>query len=178
MRHCTDKQVQFIARLVASRALDPRLTVMVDEARTAVMAGRFSSADASCVIDNLLDAPEKPVSRPVADEPEAGVYRDAAGRLLRVYRGQQSGRMLAKEVCVGEEYDVGYRYVGTAAGLVCEQQRLSLEEVGKMGIATGECIVCGRRLDDPESVDRGIGPVCAANYNHRTAVQFVAHLSA
>jgi hypothetical protein len=30
----------------------------------------------------------------------------------------------------------------------------------KYGIETGVCGMCGRRLDDPDSVARGIGPVC------------------
>jgi hypothetical protein len=33
--------------------------------------------------------------------------------------------------------------------------------MAKYGIETGVCGVCGRRLDDPESVARGIGPICA-----------------
>lgn len=165
MRTVTEKQVQFIARLVKSREADAALAARIDSARTAVMAGELSSAAASDLIDSLLAAPEKPFSAPTRDEPGAGVYRDATGRLLRVYLGQQSGRMLAKEVVVDEYGSVDYRYVGAAARLgLTATQRLSLEEVGKMGIATGVCLACGRRLDDPESVDRGIGPVCAAGY--------------
>ncbi len=32
------------------------------------------------------------------------------------------------------------------------------------GHRTGDCGICNRRLSDPESVARGIGPVCAAKY--------------
>lgn len=32
------------------------------------------------------------------------------------------------------------------------------------GRLTGSCSCCGRELTDPESVQRGIGPVCAENY--------------
>jgi hypothetical protein len=28
------------------------------------------------------------------------------------------------------------------------------------GIATGSCGCCGRELTDPESIERGIGPIC------------------
>lgn len=34
--------------------------------------------------------------------------------------------------------------------------------MAKYGIETGVCGVCGRRLTDPESVARGIGPTCYA----------------
>ena len=32
------------------------------------------------------------------------------------------------------------------------------------GKASGNCSVCGRDLTDPESIERGIGPICAGKY--------------
>jgi hypothetical protein len=32
------------------------------------------------------------------------------------------------------------------------------------GRKTGECACCGRELTDPESIERGIGPICAEKY--------------
>jgi len=32
------------------------------------------------------------------------------------------------------------------------------------GKASGNCSICGRDLTDPESIERGIGPICAAKY--------------
>lgn len=32
------------------------------------------------------------------------------------------------------------------------------------GRETGQCACCGRELTDPESVERGIGPICAEKY--------------
>jgi hypothetical protein len=61
---------------------------------------------------------------------------------------------------------VGYHYLGAAARhLPTTARRLSLAEVGAMGKTFDHCLTCGRRLDDPESVDRGIGPVCAKKYD-------------
>ncbi len=31
----------------------------------------------------------------------------------------------------------------------------------RLGDETGVCAICGKELTDPESVERGIGPVCA-----------------
>lgn len=89
---------------------------------------------------------------------------------VRVYLGQQSGQMLAKRIHAeadGGEWVVSYEYLGLASKVLTPDTtpvRMSLEEVGEMGIAFNHCLICSRRLDDPESVDRGIGPVCAANY--------------
>jgi hypothetical protein len=32
------------------------------------------------------------------------------------------------------------------------------------GKTQGECAICGRRLDNPESIERGIGPICADKF--------------
>lgn len=39
---------------------------------------------------------------------------------------------------------------------------LTVEQAGALGHLHGYCIVCCRALTDPESVKRGIGPVCAS----------------
>jgi len=38
------------------------------------------------------------------------------------------------------------------------------EAMARYGRETGQCGVCGRPLEDPESVARGIGPVCAKKF--------------
>jgi hypothetical protein len=38
---------------------------------------------------------------------------------------------------------------------------LTLEEAVAIGQAVGHCVMCGAQLTDPESIRRGIGPVCA-----------------
>lgn len=164
VKMATTKQFAFLKTLVAERDLDSSLTDWVRDSRARAQNGGMTSHEASSLISALLDRPKKTISQPKADEPDVGVYLDAAGRILRVYAGQKSGCMLAKQVIVEDGEFVRYDYVGRAAGRVTAQQRLSLEEVGQMGVATGSCLLCGRRLDDPESVDRGVGPVCAGKY--------------
>jgi hypothetical protein len=39
-----------------------------------------------------------------------------------------------------------------------------LEQAIAYGRKTGECSCCGRTLSDPESVERGIGPICATKF--------------
>ena len=71
--------------------------------------------------------------------------------------------MLVKAVEVDE--GVQYTYLGAASRkLPADAPRLTLDEVGDLGKTFDHCLCCGRRLDDPESVDRGVGPVCARKY--------------
>lgn len=170
-RPATQKQFDFIKRLVAERdttAIQTRL----ENDRAWATVGRYDTQDASSLIDLLLAQPKKAATQEtiVRSEPEAGVYVIHGDEYVRVYLGQQSGRMLAKRINMeqdGGEWTVHYEYLGVATKVLTPQatpERLSIEEVGSLGITTNHCLICGRRLDDPESVDRGIGPVCARNY--------------
>lgn len=127
----------------------------------------LSMATASAWIDALKYLPKKArTQRQSGPEPKAGMYRTPGGEILRVYLGQQSGKMLVK-MLVPEGDGWTYDYVGAANGKASRYMRdaepLPLEEAKKFGRMTGTCCVCARRLDVPESVEAGIGPVCAAN---------------
>lgn len=135
----------------------------LDNLRSLWQEGRANKMRASAVISMLKDAPAK--AGPRAGDPEAGVYfSEESGEYLRVYLGQESGHMLAKQVHL-EDGEVSYTYLGAARRyLTPDYRRCTLEEAGSLGKASGICIHCGRLLTDPESVDRGIGPICADKY--------------
>lgn len=177
----SEKQIAFLRRLTSERDTSG-IAEMLEEARRSAVEGTFDKRSASSLIDALLDCP-KAASAETASlpEPEAGIYENG-GTLYRVYRGQRSGRMLVSRIDYdtalvpgGEESDgepvpsvenVSYDYLGLAArNLPATAARLSLEQVGGLGKAFDHCLICGRRLDDPDSVDRGIGPVCASKYD-------------
>lgn len=160
-RPITEKQIEFIRTLVAERELDEMAQDFLDLARAKVMAGTLSSKSASDVIAGLMECPKK--SATPREEPEAGIYEED-GAIFRVYLGQKTGRMLVKQVLFSEGA-VDYVSLGLATRrLPVNAVRLSLSEVGSLGVQSGHCLLCGRRLDDPESVDRGLGPVCAKRY--------------
>jgi hypothetical protein len=148
----TDKQKAFVRTLLAERAGNPDAEVIRTRLNELREVAPMTAADVSAAITALLEIPKS-----AAAEVEAGVYVLANGNLARVYFGQQSGHMLLKEVVDG---DLEYR--GQAHRFLAGSRKATIEEVGNWGRATGTCLVCSRRLDDPESVDRGIGPVCYA----------------
>lgn len=167
-RPATEKQFGFIKRLVAERHLNADVEKIVARHRRNAMAGTMTTRDASGLIEVLLAQPKKPTQK--AADPTPGVYSYAGDQYVRVYFGQKNGRTLAKRIHMeqdGGDWTVTYEYLGLAARVLTPDttpERLSLEEVGSLGITTNHCLMCGRRLDDPESVDRGIGPVCARKY--------------
>lgn len=167
----SDKQLNFVAKLVKER--DLALLSPKDRA-DAESVDLLDRREVSKLIDVLLKAPKVTVlakKTPYQKPLEVGMYHTNTGEILRVYLGQHSGQPLVKRVVLsGEKYE--YEYVGSAhrvlrgesvlGGVVCE--RMSLDEAKNWGRMTGHCIVCGRQLDDPESVDKGIGPVCEKNW--------------
>jgi len=156
VRMASEKQVALIAKLAVQKDWSTAPANSFERAAIEnIVAGKpVEVKRASAAIDYLFGCASAPASAAV----EAGVYVNADGAVYRVYLGQQSGRMLAAKV-EGDEFV----YAGQADRfLTSASRKMTIEEAAAWGKTTGTCIVCARRLDVPESVDRGIGPVCFA----------------
>ncbi len=154
-RAATPKQLAFIDRLRAERGL------------AAYDGPALSTRTASAHIDELMAMPRPRVERapeaftgaPVPSEP--GVY-DLEGVFYYAIPTRNTGKIWTYTITAegkrGEFFGGMVKLRGA--------RRLSAEEVSALAIARGHtyCILCSRLLTDPESVARGIGPICARNY--------------
>lgn len=150
-------------------------TILLDTLGRQVRDGELDRRSTSKAIDAmkqvLEDCPatRRSVNERGADEPDAGMYRRGED-IVRVYLGQRSGKMLLKRLVYESASGLNgtpgytYEYEGRAAYKLGNAVKLTLEEAKAFGRMTGTCCVCARRLDDPESVDAGIGPVCAGKF--------------
>lgn len=168
-RPASEKQVGLIGRLAAERfwfdgaSMETAVTHESHAGWTVrqVLEGTpVESRAASAAIDFLFGC-AKAATRTPAAPLEAGMYRIADGTLVRVYYGRQSGQMLAKKVVGSDDEGYSFEYLGKADRFVKVDQRLTLDEAKAWGRMTGTCCVCAAHLDDPTSVEAGIGPVCA-----------------
>jgi len=159
----TDKQREFIRRLMAEREMMP-----TTRERLEAKLGSMESKQASRTIEWLL-------AQPYAEEP-VDLTGLAEGRyavgdvLLRVdapEAGRWAGFIFVKN---GSEYaDERYGmqppdapgYRGSHADVLRQVVADPQAAMAAYGRLTGSCGVCGRTLEDPDSVQRGIGPVCA-----------------
>lgn len=112
---------------------------------------------ASAAITYLLGC--DPVSRPKA---ATGYYRHGDTVYAVVNSRSRPGAVYAKRLVIRGTrghwvYARGVARDLAAAGLT----PLSLSEAARLGHQFGVCVCCGRTLTDPQSVERGIGPVCA-----------------
>ena len=70
-----------------------------------------------------------------------------------------SDRLNAK----GEVVQFEFKYAPEAMRLLTPEDKMSLEEAQRLTIMYKRCIICGHRLKTKQSLERGIGPVCAKN---------------
>lgn len=164
----TDKQINFATKLGKERVLT------ADDAYDVANLDCLDRKQVSNLIDRLMKAPKVAAAakKPFEQSLEVGIYKCAeAGTLFRVYKGKQSGMNLVKQV-IPDATGYSYEYIGSAFRVVSGTSSLgkitltpiTKEEAANWGHLTGSCIICGRHLDDPDSVDAGIGPVCAKGF--------------
>lgn len=88
--------------------------------------------------------------------------------------GRNAGYIYVKTVEAGEylgkisptgTWSKSYECTSVQAGQVAEVGRDPFGALVAHGHRTGNCGICNRKLSDPESVTRGIGPTCAAKYS-------------
>lgn len=146
----SEKQIAFIQKLQGERDWSS-LNVKNIEA-----AVNLTSIQASALISLLLTCPY--IKKPVTVEP--GFY-SLDGTVYRVVKAKSTGNLYAKKLTLGESKG-HWDYAPGAMKNLARAEVLTLEAAKSMGHAHGICVICGAELTDPDSVERGIGPVCAA----------------
>ena len=156
-RPASDKQIAFIKKLLAEKnlAMIPELALAIQDSLESDRPLPVQSASAA--IDALIALPKLPATHEDGNAVDAGYYF-VEGLIYKV-QASQSGNLYAKVFS-----ESGYNYAPGAMRLIPTATRLTLEQAAEAGVKTGRCVVCARLLTDPESVEAGIGPVCAARF--------------
>jgi hypothetical protein len=167
----SDKQTTLIAKL-----LDEKEMGSADRfaAKTALETSLLKS-EASAMITWLLAMPRKaspsPTAQPAREEiTEDGMYRTEDGTIYKVQRAVHgSGQLYAKRLTVvpaiaGGEAQVSFDYAPGAVRKLAPSDRMTLAQAKEFGALYGSCCVCGRTLTREESIEAGIGPVCAGRF--------------
>lgn len=95
---------------------------------------------------------------------DIGVYR-RDGDVYRVVTSKGSGRNYAMRLVITNTRSGdprgSWQYAPVVVYELTPEQRLTVEDAVQAGRMTGVCVICGATLADPESIERGMGPVCA-----------------
>jgi hypothetical protein len=139
-----------------------------DEAIAVLAEGDFISTDsrgASALIDAWKAAPRR--EAPKATDSKGGLDEDADGffvtpdgKVVKVQFNRAKSNRYAKVL----DTDTGsFEYAGKAP-LRWELEPLTAERAAELGRLYGRCVACGATLTDEDSIQRGMGPVCATKF--------------
>lgn len=179
----TPAQLSFVDKLIAERATiyrqlgqDSSAAVILTYTSTHDVAG-LSKAKASTGISALIAGNKElreqanNALRAVAAAPqttgritEDGMYR-MDGTIYKVQEARNgSGRLYAKVLADNGDNTFSFEY---AAGIVYKlraEHKLTLDEAKEFGALYGTCCVCSRTLTNENSIEAGIGPICASKF--------------
>lgn len=115
---------------------------------------RLSKATASHKITTLLAMPT--VNRPA--ELDEGMYK-VGDDIFKVYF-TQAGHIATKQLT-----EDGFEYTGRKPlAKIKPEHRMTLDQAKEYGKVTGTCCNCGRLLTNEDSIEAGIGPICAGKF--------------
>lgn len=115
---------------------------------------KLSKATASAKITEYKDMPT--VNR--AGQVDEGMYK-VGDDIFKVYF-TQAGHITTKQLT-----EDGFEYTGRAPlAAIKPEYRMTLDEAKAYGKVTGTCCNCGRLLTNEESIEAGIGPICASKF--------------
>lgn len=157
----TEKQVAFANSLI------DEVEALTDDVDVDGLRDMIADADkrtASMTIDHLIGTRDqlrreaREANRP-ADVPE-GIHF-TAGTVFKVQRSQH-GRQYAKRL---DTAGGSFEYVGQSPlRNLSDSTLMTLEDAQEFGQLYGICARCGALLTDEDSIDRGVGPVCAKRF--------------
>lgn len=155
--HATEKQLTAISRLRASKQLDDAGRAWLDTK----VGPQMPRALASLTIQRLIALSN--VTQSSTIQITDGMYlRD--GLIYKVQMNRAKTRLYAKLLVPGEFGEATWDH-DAAKGMVyrlTEADKMSKEQAIEFGQLYGVCVICGATLTLEESIERAMGPVCAA----------------
>lgn len=145
----TENQIAFLESLATTRVINAELPVFAT----------LTKSEASELIGKLKNLPYLP--RPTKVVPVSNLVEGIYFVNDEVYKAKKSaaGRIYALKL-VGSSWSYDPSHV---RGLAIENL-ITLEQASEFGIRTGVCAICGIPLTNLDSLERGIGPVCAKRF--------------
>lgn len=130
---------------------------------------RLSSKQVAAVLKFKANADRaaKPQSAPRA-ELEAGIYTPDEGKtVFKVQKAVHgSGFFYAKRLIVPEGGGKArFEFEKGAISKLTPDMKMNLEQAKQFGAIYGVCCNCGATLTDENSIEAGIGPVCAGKFD-------------
>lgn len=153
-------QIDLIKRLCAERNLDPALAVAqrfgVDRELETLTGGR--NGQASDLIGHLFTI-GRGLDGTTKKDPEVGLYRvgDDVVRIQVSRSGNWYAQLAVTPRPGSGRKSIAWDYLGKRV----DMRGATAMDDAEAGRYLKHCVRCGMELSDPDSLERGIGPVCA-----------------
>ena len=163
MTSATTPQLSYIASLAAAR---PNSHLVPSYWEWISQGSELTVAEASAIIDGLLALP-----KPARKLAEPGYYTRDTDVFVVVYNKDRT-RTYAKQLIVPADINrrAFWKYAPGVGFELADLTPLTVDEARRLSHLHGVCVICGIRLTDPKSVERGIGPVCIKKIGGRALV--------
>ena len=93
-----------------------------------------------------------------------GMYRTADGKIYKLQWNREKTNLYGKEL-ITETFDgettSSFVYAPGVTRRVTLDDKMTLEEAKEYGKLYSNCVVCGRKLTNEQSIAEGIGPICS-----------------
>lgn len=143
----TEKQLGFLRKLAAERGESAYVEEMIAQSLT--------KSKASKLIDTVMAMPKVASSDAVT---ESGFYM--YGETVYKVRWNQAKTNLYAQALSTVGSKGKWIYAEGAMSKIKADMKLTIDDAAAFGHHNGYCAICGLELSNPESVARGIGPVC------------------
>lgn len=149
----TPAQITFIQNLIRDR----------ETTITSVPTG-LNRGDASAIIESLKKQPwrKKAAVSPAVAGFAIGHYIGKSGAVYQIIENKAKTGTYGEELIEVRPGKWKWTYIRGLAAKMADDDAVAMtkSDAAKFGKRTGHCAICGRTLTDPDSIDKGIGPVC------------------
>lgn len=106
-------------------------------------------------------APQRPPGSPMAGDIPEGWYMVGDQPWKVQWNRAHTGKYGLRLVDPHGGDRLNWEFVSGGLRIVATGRPMTLDEASAFGKLYGICVICGAKLTDPESIARGIGPICA-----------------
>lgn len=173
-RGATPGQLEWLVKMDGKKAERADVDIITAKA----VAGEFVTfAEAKVALDYVFDksvayrTAKATTPAKTAERPTEGLYRlngdiikvqpnrDKTGLYAKVWRAYDTPEETRRGLKFGE-----FEFVSGLINRMSGAERLTRDEAAEFGHAHHFCMMCGIELTKQESIDRGIGPICAGKF--------------
>lgn len=157
----TEGQLAAVQKIIAGTTTTTAVAA-ASEVNASAMAAVQAAFDSA--IGSGIKRPKLRLAEFILSPAKAGTANAGAIYVVDAIKQDDDGQRLYLGKILASQFVPVKACTVERQGQIAEACADPLKEAIAYGRRTGVCACCGRTLTDPESIDRGIGPICAGRW--------------